>query len=256
MKLDKKTAAAVIVFLLAAAVTVVFSLDSIRLSPDEQTNSLLKAVVPRAAVSVAAIVAMILMGYKRLLLPAGKGALKKYLWCLPCLLVALANFPFTALIGGVAVIERTDLIFLFILKCLFIGVMEEAVFRGILQPTLSEKLSGRRYGRLLSVALCSAIFGIWHLFNLFEGGSPGATVLQVGYSFLIGAMLSATVLKTESIWPCVLLHALFDCGGFIVTDLGRGSFQDVYFWIFTAVAGLICLVHVLQFLLNEPPKKE
>lgn len=250
MKLDKLTVCTVAVFVLAAAVTVVFSLGWVQLSADECADALIKAVIPRLAIGIAAVFAALLLGYKSALLPVRGRSAEKLLWCLPCLFVALANFPFTALIGGAAVIERADLLPLFILKCLSIGIMEEIIFRGILQPALLKKLSGRKYGTLLSVAATSAVFGLWHLLNLIDGAGIGATLMQVGYSFLIGGMLSAVVIKTGSVWPCILLHALFDCGGFIVTDLGSGAFQDVYFWIFTAVAAAICLIHVLNFLLK------
>ena len=95
------------------------------------------------------------------------------------------------------------------------------------------------------------LLGLLHLFNLFAGASVGATFLQVGYSFLIGAMLSAVLIKTDNLWLCVLLHAGFDFGGSIITELGTGIFQDLWFWIFTAFAGVLCLAHVLGFLIKQ-----
>lgn len=177
---------------------------------------------------------------------------RAYIWCLPCLFVAVANFPFSAVFGGAATVERTDLIWLFALNCLCVGLMEELLFRGLLQSLLFDVFKKR--GIIVAVAVNSALFGAWHLANLFAGASIGPTLLQAGYSFLIGAMLSSVLLRTGNIWTGVFLHALFNFGGLIVPTLGSGAFQDVIFWICTAVFGIICFAHVLFYHIKEDKK--
>lgn len=41
-----------------------------------------------------------------------------------------------------------------------------------------------------------------------------------------------------------LYYWMFDVGA-IVSDPGSGPFQDLTFWILTAVAGVLCAVHII-----------
>lgn len=243
----------IILVLLAAAfvILIVFEAVKIRFSDDGVLNSLLKEFIPRIAVGGVLVAVTALLGEKKILLPKLNRIHFDLLWCIPCFLVVLANFPFTALISGNAVIERTDLIWLFVLKCLSVGLMEEALFRGLVQSTVYGVFDKKPYAKLKTVAVTSAVFGLFHLLNLFAGAGIGPTLMQVGYSFLIGAMLSAVLIKTDNLWLCVLLHAGFDFGGNIISELGTGNFQDLWFWIFTAAAGLLCSAHVLCFLIKQ-----
>lgn len=250
MKKNSKTVISLILIIFAVIALVIFDILKIQYTGDDSVNKLLNAVIPRLIAGVALLAIIIISDCKQILLPDIKALPKHLLWCVPCFLVVLANFPFTALIGGSAQITRGDLIPLFILECLLIGLMEELLFRGILQDTIGQLFRSKPHGRIWTVVITSGLFGVVHLFNLFAGAGVGATFMQVGYSFLIGAMLSAVILKTNNIWLCVLLHAAFDMGGNIVTELGTGTFHDVYFWIFTAIAALICLIHVLFYLIK------
>lgn len=233
---------------------IVFEFLDIAYTNDETLNALLDGVIPRLIAGGALLAVMIVLGCKKVLLPNFKDLPRQLLWCIPCFLVVLANFPFTALIGGSAKIVKDDLIALFILECFAIGFMEELLYRGLLQDTVNQFFKSTPYGRIYTVLITSALFALTHLLNLFTGASVGATFLQVGYSFLIGAMLSAVLIKTENIWLCVILHAIFNVGGNIITELGTGEFQDLWFWIFTAVAGVICFAYILYYLLKSQTK--
>ena len=108
-----------------------------------------------------------------------------------------------------------------------------------------ERLEKNKYRVLISVLSSSTLFALFHFLNLFFGAGVGETMLQVGYTFLIGCMLAVMMIKTGNIWLCVVVHALFYFGGMIVSNLGSGHFQDTTFWVLTAVAGLLCAVHIL-----------
>ncbi|MBR7100532.1 MAG: CPBP family intramembrane metalloprotease [Clostridia bacterium] len=223
----------------------IFSLPDLKLSQDRMLHFLLSAIFPRLAVSLFLIVAMLTSGYAHSLAFPLKGFAKALLWSVPCFLVAVVNFPFSALISGTATLKRLDLLWFFIAKCFSIGLMEELFFRGLALPVLLKKLNKHRHGVLLSVILSSAFFSCMHLLNLFMGANVGATLLQLGYTFLIGCMFAVLFLKTDNLWLCVLIHTLFNVGGVIVTELGMGKFQDTVFWILTAIAGVICTLHIL-----------
>lgn len=213
---------------------------------DERTNRLLCEALPRLAVGGF----LLFLAGREVLLPPKGGFLRALLWSLPCLFVALANFPYSALILGSARIDRPELLPLFLLKCLSVALMEELFFRGLLLPFLRGKFEGvrvrgKKEGFALSVLVTAALFSLMHLFNLFYGATLGATALQLGYTFLLGVMFAVLFERTHNIWLCVFIHALFDVGGIIVTDLGSGGFQDTVFWILTAAAGAVCAVHIL-----------
>ena len=177
------------------------------------------------------------------------------IWVVPCLLVAVANFPFFALITGKAQILYPQYIWLLVLRCALVGFCEEVFFRGTVLSLLSGRLKGR--GRLLkAVVISSAVFALWHLFNLFGGGDVWATLLQVGYTFLIGCMLAILALKTKTVVFGAVIHGAFNVGGQIVTDLGKGVFQDGVFWTCTAVAAVVATVFSVIMLLSVIRHKE
>jgi len=98
-----------------------------------------------------------------------------------------------------------------------VPVAEEGFFRGIL---LSVLLWG--FGRLypagiaerLTIILSTLIFASAHLNNL--GHYPTAFILfQVGFSTILGLLFGYTRVKTGSIYPAMVLHALFNLAGTI-----------------------------------------
>ena len=247
MKKNYGEYAALILLLIMAAVAIIFEAVPITYCTDKTKDALLEDTVPRLIMGALLTVILILLDGKRYLTPHND--LGQLVWCIPCLLVALANFPYSALISGAATIQRADLIWLFLIKCLAIAVTEEVLFRGLLQRYIQDFFGHKKYGAIITVAVTSLIFGLFHLVNIKAG--IGSTLLQVGYSFLIGAMLSAVILKTENLYICIALHFIFDIGGLIVPDLGTGAFQDAVFWVLTAVAGTVCFAHILIYLLKK-----
>ena len=102
------------------------------------------------------------------------------------------------------------------------------------------------------------------LLNLLSGASIASTLLQVGYTFLMGGLFSTIMAKTKDIWLIVVIHTIFDIGGTLVNKLGSGIFQDKLFWIFTVVFGVLAGLYILFniYVLNKKdneslePKKE
>ncbi len=209
-------------------------------------KDILFAALPRATVGALLLFLIATRGNAALLRP--KWRVGDLLWSLPCLAVAVVNFPFSALASGAAYIKWPEIIPLFLFKCLSIAVMEEGFFRGLLLPYLRE--NGRTGKLLPAVLLSSLLFAAMHLINLAFGAGVGATFLQVGYTFLIGCMLAVLLFRTGNLYLAIFIHFLFDVGGTIVTDLGAGSFQDMTFWILTAVVGVLAAVHVVAALVR------
>lgn len=221
MKIQKSDIAALALFLCSCAAFLIFNADYFTFLSDETANKLLCESVSRCIAAVCYAAVCVVLGCKSSLVQKNEHLFRNLLWCLPCLFVALVNFPFSALANGSAQVERSDLIALFLFKCFSIGLMEEILFRGLLQTLLKDLFRTKKKPLFLTVAATSALFGLFHLANLFGGASLPATLLQAGYSFLLGAMFSAVTLKTGTVWTAVLLHTLFDVGGLLISDLGR-----------------------------------
>ena len=79
-------------------------------------------------------------------------------------------------------------------------ILEEILFRGILQESLT-----RKYGPWRGILIASAIFGIVH-------GIPQ----QALNAFFVGAMIGFIYYKTQSLIPCILIHALNNAVSYFV----------------------------------------
>ncbi|MDE7296313.1 MAG: CPBP family intramembrane metalloprotease [Clostridia bacterium] len=224
-------------------------------SKSATANLLLADILPRACILVPLLWVMI-WRYRELLgFPRPWNRKKTLIWLLPPIAVALVNFPFSALISGTATVTQPEWIWLFAIKCLLIGIVEEWFFRGILLDLFLQIAREKQRTVFLPVLFSSLAFALFHLLNLFDGAGFGAVLLQTGYSFLIGGMLAVVFCKTRNLWISVILHTVFDAGGFLIKDLGTGNPQDLVFWILTAVVGIGCAVHIILTLVHMCKRK-
>ena len=239
----------VLLFILATICFIFFDVRPITIFEDALANKLLCGFISRIGMGI--FFAWLLYHFSgRGLMILNRRSLKGLLWALPCFMVALINFPFSALINGTATIVRSDLMGLYILYVIGVALVEELVFRGTLTVLVSDYLRRSKHRPLFTVLICSLIFSLFHLTNLLEGASLPSVLLQCLYTFLIGGMLSVTVLKTRNIWLCVLIHALFDFGGLLIIHLGVGNPWDALFWIFTITGGVLCAGHIVFALIK------
>lgn len=234
----------------AAAFVAVWLADPV-FSPDPLAQTLWKSLLSRILGSLVFVFVLVYLRYRVWQRPR-----RGTLWAvLPALAVVVNNLPILALATGSARVERTDLIWLFALDALFIGVFEEMAFRGVLFPVLLERYGETRRGIVCTTVLSSAVFGLIHLVNLAEGAGLGPTVLQVGYSFLIGGMCAIVLLRSGNLLFCILLHGIYDfCGGLLPT-LGGGSWWDTPTVIVTAVLAVAVTIWMLILLSRTGPEE-
>lgn len=99
-------------------------------------------------------------------------------------------------------------------------VCEERLMRGSCLSSLYAALGARRSGRrtLLAVALCGLVFALIHT-------RPEQTV----YQFLFGAVLAYFTIRTGSVIPAVIAHALNNAIGIVLELPATGEAIDGFF---------------------------
>lgn len=175
---------------------------------------------------------------------------------IPALLVAINNFPVYGVLKGTILLtppsESYYVIYAF--YCLSIGLFEEITFRGLVFPLCVYIFRKSKYDVFWATFTSSAVFGLVHLLNLFGGASVGETILQVGYSFLVGAMCALSVALTKSIYSAILIHAVYDVGGLLcskdlnmVSGVNGGAVNqwDSVTVTVTAVLGVITAIYMI-----------
>lgn len=207
----------------------------------------------RALLSAAAVYLIFAYGFLGLIKTRVSG--KGIILCVPALIVAVNNFPIiAALTGDVVFYGDTLYSVLFVINCLFIGAFEELTFRGIIFPLIFIKLKSKKRAAFYAAAASSAIFALTHVVNLLAGASFGSTVLQVGYSFLIGGLCALSVLKTGSVVPAVIIHFVYDLGGLVLAPwcgLAQGFQWNALTVIITAVIGVLVAVFEIIYALKS-----
>ena len=222
------------------------------ISDDDYRPAILNTLVMDALGSVVFVCMTIYMGYR--VWGLKKPWMRSLLFGLPALAVAVNNAPIIGLATGNAYItDPAGGVLIMLAYCLAIGTFEEFAFRGLFFMMILEDRRKSTKQIFWTTAISSAVFGLVHLVNLAVGAGPGATLLQVGYSFLIGGMCAIVLLKTGSIWYCVLLHTVYDIGGTILY-VGGGVRWDAVTVTITAVLGVAVAVFMTVALTRIKPE--
>ena len=133
------------------------------------------------------------------------GMATRFLYYVPLIIVALAAFA-SGIMSDDSGLFIPNLIF-----TLGIGLTEELYFRGIICNMWKEK-------ETKAIIISSVLFGMSHLLNVMGGAGLAETLLQMAFAFTYGVVMAFVILRTKSIWPCILLHAFHDFCGFITNE--------------------------------------
>ena len=230
-------------------------LPEIRFSSDETMQRLVYMSVTRLLGAAAFLAVLVTLGY-RVLNPLQKPLGKAIVFCIPALLVAVNNAPLLGFATKAVYFTHTGwYLFWFVTECVAIGAFEELAFRGTVLLMITEKRRRTTGDLVRAILLSSAVFAVVHMVNLLVGADPGAVFLQIGYSFLIGAMCAVVLFKTANIWLCVLLHAVYDFGGNIAEVAHTAGRWDGFTMIFTAVLAVAVIAIMLVGLLRIKPEE-
>lgn len=133
----------------------------------------------------------------------------------------------------------------FLSVALVAPVVEEVIFRGLIQSRLARALPGWP-----AVLLSSLAFALCH-------GQP----VWMGYAFLLGLVLGIMAWRAGSILPSVITHVVFNAIGQVLVLPGLAQLNGLVVLAVLLLAGLaLCLLTrrglALLFLPSQPNKKE
>lgn len=132
------------------------------------------------------------------------------------------------------------------------GVLEEALFRGLLVGGFCIKWGHSRLGRVLIVLFTSILFGIGHL-PAFSG-SYGNTISSV----VTGMCLASVYLYSKNLLCCMLWHTINNSIGFFINGLTQYFRSDMLIYVNTAyqvVFYLLPIISILLAIIAKPIKR-
>ncbi|MDE6313618.1 MAG: CPBP family intramembrane metalloprotease, partial [Lachnospiraceae bacterium] len=153
---------------------------------------------------------------------------------LPLFILPLLNVPYLF-------IGTNENIFDAFARSIFVGIMEELIFRGCLFRGIEEK-----YNTQKAVVVTGIIFGLFHLSNLVS--TPiYYVVLQVIYASAIGILFAVIFSMTDSLFLCIGIHFLVDMIAFI----GGDNYNIIVESFFTIVCVVVTACYVVMWKKNE-----
>jgi membrane protease YdiL (CAAX protease family) len=138
---------------------------------------------------------------------------------------------------------------LFAVFSLIVAWSEEAFFRGLILQTLLPA------GIRIAIIFSALLFGLPHLFN-FLGGlwDPLFVIANAVAAFGIGVTFAALVIRTGTIWPPVMIHALVNFTALVSLGSLVVPVQTPLQLALTVSAGVVLAVYGLYLIrrLVEP----
>lgn len=152
---------------------------------------------------------------------------RRFLYFIPLWIIASTN-----LWGGVVPCFRGAPLVYSVISMVFVGFLEEIIFRGLLFKALL-----REDRPFPAIIVSSAIFGLFHLINLYNGQSVLVTLVQVVFAMALGIAFTMTFYKSGSLLPAIIAHSLFDIFSYF-NDAGQ-----VLSWIALSLVVIISVVY-------------
>lgn len=151
--------------------------------------------------------------------------------------------------------------------CLFVGIFEEALFRGLIFNSLLLKRGDTKKGIYIAMFLASLIFGIVHILPVFISGAfldpiiLLQSLLKTIQTGMCGFLLAAIYLKTGSLWGIAFIHGLNDFLLMVWGNMLSGAVSSVipgkFFASYVDASGgntsfLLIIVYLVTILLSIP----
>lgn len=132
---------------------------------------------------------------------APKASARSMLYYAPIIVMLTANLWY-----GVTLNYGPIETLLYILSMLCVGLLEEAIFRGLLFEAM------RKDSTKAAIIVSSVTFGIGHIINLINGSGAELlpNLLQVVYATAAGFMFVMMYYRSKSLVVCIAAHGLFN----------------------------------------------
>lgn len=221
-------------------VTIVLDFIKVEYTADYLRNSLLSKIVQQTFGTIAAVLLLRRFNLKLF------GKPTNLLYLIPCFIVAIDNFQFGSFFNGrLTLVRKEPLDFLlFAGYCLFVGIFEECIFRGIIFSVLTALFPKNKEGFILSFATSSVVFGLAHIINGIS--------IQIAYTMLTGCVFAFCLIKTKNIFCCALVHGVYNfCGLLFDSELNLGLGNGIVFDAETIITMLIVSVFIGLFIIYK-----
>lgn len=129
----------------------------------------------------------------------------KVMWFPMLVLLAISSL---ALVTG---LPEGKVVFFVAFNTFLVGMSEEVMFRGVLFRALLENSKV-----WTAIIVTTLLFGSVHVLNGFTTGEWGGALLQASAAGMSGLIFIAIVIRTESLWPAIIYHFLWDCMLFLM----------------------------------------
>uniref|UniRef100_UPI004056AF57 CPBP family intramembrane glutamic endopeptidase n=1 Tax=Acetatifactor sp. TaxID=1872090 RepID=UPI004056AF57 len=117
-------------------------------------------------------------------------------------------------------------------------VVEEVIFRGLMLSRLRKGMP-----TIVAVLITSVIFGLIH-----------GQILWMAYTFVLGLIFAAVAIKTNSILSTILLHAVFNGAG-VILSLITVDIPVLVYIVLTIVGAVVTFGAIYVFLKKQPEAK-
>ena len=167
---------------------------------------------------------------------------KKYLiLSIPAFLFCFTNFSFyfvdKSAFGSFS-FENSFIVNVF--SCIVVSLNEELIFRVVLLQNLNYK------NKLVNVLVASGTFALCHIVTFIASRFNPQALVQVGYTFVFGLVLSSVYIFTNSYIYCVLMHFLFNLFNNEIFSklISKTLWGEFSYYLCNAVTGLIVLGYI------------
>lgn len=162
-----------------------------------------EVVLPLVVVLALQMAVLVRLGWWRSVWRDPSRSRRRWLWIAPALLLFAGLL--VRLAGG-ELPDSSGYLMGLTLAMLMVGLTEELTFRGIALVGARRLLDSEAKAALAT----SVAFGLFHLPNVVLGATLGAASVQMVFTAVIGTAIYALRRASGLLWPCVVLHAVYD----------------------------------------------
>lgn len=117
-----------------------------------------------------------------------------------------------------------EIILMYIIYFIEVGIAEEFVYRGAILNTLMKHYGKNTKGVYIAIIISSLLFSCMHLSNIFAGVSVTGAIIQAIATVPMGMLFAAIYLRSRNIWAVAFLHGFIDIAASTAIILyGEGS---------------------------------